>query len=123
MNSCVMFSALTLLTTIVVVLFLIGVVIGVLDEMGYYTIKNDDISTPINLRGFHASVLAYERFEKIHNRVLMIAATGGHDHKFNLCFKDPEITNTIDAMVREAFPDSTIKSLKNGTCTAYKMSW
>lgn len=75
------------------------------------------------LRGMPTGAVAYERFTAIHNQVLMIAASGGHKHKFNLCYKDPEITKTIKVMVIEAFPDSALEHVKNGTCVAYTISW
>ena len=84
------------------------------------------VSKPITkqlLRGMQTNVLAYERFKKIYTRVIFTATIGGHNYKLNLCYKNAEITKTIETMVRESFPDSTIKSLKNGTCTAYKISW
>lgn len=84
------------------------------------------VSKPITkqlLRGMQTNVLAYERFKKIYTHVIFTATIGGHNYKLNLCYKNPEITKTIEAMVRESFPDSKIKSSKNGTCTAYKISW
>lgn len=75
------------------------------------------------LRGMPTTVVAYERFTKIHNQILMIASSGGHKYKFNLCYKDPEITKTIKVMVMEAFPDSALAHEKNGACFTYKMSW
>ena len=119
MNLCMTVS--TLLAAIVVlrILFLIKEI----GEIGYYAMVDDDISKPINLRGFHASMLAYERFEKIHNQVLMIAETGKNEHQYDLCYKDPEIPKMIEAMVREAFPDSAVKISNNGTCTTHKISW
>jgi hypothetical protein len=68
-------------------------------------------------------VIAYERFAAIHNQVLMIAASGGHDHQFNLCYKDPEVSKTIEVMVKEAFPDSALEPVKTDTCVAYTISW
>jgi hypothetical protein len=68
-------------------------------------------------------MVAYERFTAIHNQVLMIAASGGHKHKFNLCYKDPEITKTIKVMVIQAFPDSALEPVKTDTCVAYTISW
>ena len=126
-----MISSILIATVVVLrILFLITEIgnLSLIEEIVEFgnKIENDDAFLPMTkqlLRGMPSLILANERFEKIHNRVFMIAATGGHDHKFNLCFKDPDVTNIIDAMVREAFPDSTIKSLKNGTCTAYKISW
>lgn len=104
MNLCITVSVTTFL------------VLFAMMEIGYYAM-NDEIMVPINLRGL------YERFEKIHKQVLLIAATGGHKHQYNLCYKDPNVTFTIEAMTKEAFPDSTIKSSPNVTCTTYKMSW
>jgi len=75
------------------------------------------------LRGMPTGVVAYERFTAIHNQVLMIAASGGHKHKFNLCYKDPEVSKTIEVMVKEAFPDSALDQVKNDTCVAYKITW
>ena len=91
---------------------------------------NDDFDdtfihmTKKQLRSMHESLLTYKGFEKIHKQVLMIEATGGHEHKFNLCHRDPNINSMIEAMIKEAFPDSVIVSMpKVGNCTAYKMSW
>lgn len=75
------------------------------------------------LRGMPTGVVAYERFTAIHNQVLMIAASGGHKHKFNLCYKDPEITKTIKVMVIQAFPDSALEPVKTDNCVAYTISW
>jgi hypothetical protein len=93
-------------------------------------IENDDAFLPMTkqlLRGMPTAVVAYERFEKIYGAVMFTAATGGHIHKYNLCYKNNEVITIIDAMVREAFPDSKIEhahvqNLKNN-CTAYKISW
>ena len=79
------------------------------------------------LRGAPTMMVAYERFEKIRGAVLFTAATSGHKYKYNLCYKNNDVITVIDAMVREAFPDSKIehahiKSSKNN-CTAYKISW
>ena len=119
MNSCMIFSALIATVVMTRILFLIG-------EIGNLPIVSNNEFVPMTkqlLRGMPTIMAAYERFERIHDRVLQIAITGGHIYKLNLCYKNPEITNTIETMVRESFPDSTIKSLKNGTCTAYKISW
>ncbi len=116
MNQCM-----TVTSAIVIVILLLRILF-IIAEIGYYSL-GDDIIVPTNLRGFHSSVLAYETFEKIHNQILMIAGTGGHKHKYNLCYKDHEISKTIKVMVREAFPDSTVKTSKNGTCTVHKISW
>jgi len=75
------------------------------------------------LRGMPTIMVAYERFTAIHNQVLMIAASGGHDHQYNLCYKDPEITKTIEALVVQAFPDSALKPVKTNNCVAYTISW
>ncbi len=75
------------------------------------------------LRGMPTTVVAYERFTQIHNQILIIASSGGHKYKFNLCYKDPEITKTIKVMVMEAFPDSALAHEKNGECLTYKISW
>jgi hypothetical protein len=75
------------------------------------------------LRGMPTTVVAYERFTQIHNQILIIASSGGHKYKFNLCYKDPEITKTIKVMVMEAFPDSALAHEKNGECFTYKISW
>lgn len=116
MNQCM-----TVTSAIIIVILLLRILF-LIAEVGYYSL-GDDIIVPTNLRGFHSSVLAYEAFEKIHNQVLMIAGTGGHRHKYNLCYKDPEVIKIIEAMVREAFPDSVVKSSNNGTCTIHKISW
>ena len=93
-------------------------------EIGNTLIKKDfPPFTKDLLRGMPTGVIAYERFTAIHNQVLMIAASGGHKHKFNLCYKDPEITKTIKVMVMEAFPDSALAHEKNGECFTYKISW
>lgn len=117
MNLCITVSV----TTFIVIVILLRILFAMM-EIGYYAM-NDEIIVPINLRGFHASALAYERFEKIHKQVLLIAATGGHKHQFNLCFKDPEVSKTIETMIKEAFPDSNVESSPNGTCTTCKISW
>ena len=117
MNSCMIFSALIATVVMTRILFLIG-------EISNLPIVSEYVpATKQLLRGMPTIMAAYERFERIHDRVLQIAITGGHIYKLNLCYKNPEITNTIETMVKESFPDSTIKSLKNGTCTAYKISW
>jgi hypothetical protein len=117
MNLCITVTV----TTFVVIIILLRILFAMM-EIGYYAL-NDEIIVPINLRELHASALAYERFEKIHKQVLLIAATGGHKHQFNLCFKDPKVSKTIEAMVKEAFPDSNVESSKNGTCTTCKITW
>ena len=121
MNPCIIFS--TLLATVILLRILFIMV-----EMGYYISKyiwTDDVvpMTKQHLRGMHAGIMAYDRFEKIHDRVVMVAITGGNAHKFDLCYKDPKMTTTIEGMVREAFPDSLVQNLKNGTCNKYKISW
>ena len=113
------FSALIATVVMTRILFLIS-------EIGNLPIISDSEFMPVTkqlLRGMPTIMTAYERFEQIHERVLQIAITGGHIYKLNLCYKNPEITNTIETMVIEAFPDSAIKSSKNGTCAAYKISW
>ena len=119
MNSCMIASILISTIVIMRIRFLIG-------EIGNLPIISDSEFLPMtkqHLRGMPTIMAAYERFKKIYTRVIFTATIGGHNYKLNLCYKNPEITKTIEAMVRESFPDSTIKSLKNGTCTAYKISW
>jgi hypothetical protein len=109
------FSALIATVVMTRILFLIG-------EISNLPIVSMPVTKQL-LRGMPTIMAAYERFERIHDRVLQIAITGGHIYKLNLCYKNPEITKTIETMVREAFPDSAIKKSKNGTCAAYKISW
>ena len=94
-------------------------------EIGNALIMNVDRPpfTKDLLRGMPTGVIAYERFTAIHNQVLMIAASGGHKHKFNLCYKDPEVSKTIEVMVIQAFPDSALEPVKTDTCVAYTISW
>ena len=94
-------------------------------EIGNTLIMNED-NIPLTkelLRGMPTIIVAYERFTAIHNQVFMIAASGGHKNKFNLCYKDPEVSKTIEVMVKEAFPDSALDKVKNDTCVAYTISW
>ena len=141
MNSCMIFSALIATVVVLRILFIIAEIenynwtddMTLDDKTSFKEKEMDDIdnideivSKPITkklLRGMQTNVLAYERFKKIYTRVIFTATIGGHNYKLNLCYEDPEITKTIEAMVRESFPDSKIKSSKNGTCTAYKISW
>lgn len=120
MNLCMTVS--TFLAAIVVlrILFLMKDIA----EIGNTLIKKDfPPFTKDLLRGMPTGVVAYERFTAIHNQVLMIAASGGHKHKFNLCYKDPEITKTIKVMVIQAFPDSALEPVKTDNCVAYKITW
>ena len=98
-----------------------------------FTIKefgNDDAyslepMTKKQLRGFQANIIAYQKFKDIHKNVIMVSAIGGKEHKYNICFKDPVISNIIDEMLKEAFPDSIIQEevphLEN--CESYKIHW
>ena len=121
MNLCITVS--TFLAAIVVlrILFLIKEI----GEIGNILIMKGGNPPFIKelLRGMPTGVVAYERFTAIHNQVLMIAASGGHKHKFNLCYKDPEITKTIKVMVIQAFPDSALEHVKTDTCVAYTITW
>jgi hypothetical protein len=77
------------------------------------------------LRNFQANVIAYQKFKDIHKNVIMVSAIGGKKHTYNLCFKDPFISNIIGEMLIEAFPDSVIEEevprLEN--CKSYKINW
>lgn len=81
--------------------------------------------TTQKLRNFQANIIAYQKFKDIHKNVIMVSAIGGKEHKYNLCFKDPIISNIIDEMLKEAFPDSVIQEevphLEN--CESYKIHW
>jgi hypothetical protein len=123
MNSCVMFSA------ALAIIVLLRIMFSVMEYSNINRMDNDfnddfdDTFIPITkkqLRSIHESLITYKGFEKIHKQVLLIAATGGHECKFNLCHRAGE----IEAMIKEAFPDSVIVSMpKNNTCVAYKMTW
>ncbi len=119
MNLCMTVSTFLAAIILLRILFLMKEIA----EIGYYAMADDDVSAPTHLRGFHTYMLAYDKFEKIHKQVLMIAATGGHDHQYNLCYKDPDVSKTIEAMMMQAFPDSAVKTSNNGTCTMHKISW
>lgn len=129
MNSCMIFSAVLAIILLLRIMF---------SKMEFDNINNNRMDNVFNddfdntfipitkkqLRSMHTSLLTYNGFAKIHNQVLLIAATGGHKHQFNLCYRDPNINSMIDAMMKEAFPNSVIVSMpKVGNCTAYKMSW
>ena len=110
---------------VMVVVLRILFLIKEIGEIGNALIMNED-NIPLSkelLRGMPTIIVAYERFTAIHNQVLMIAASGGHKHKFNLCYKDPEITKTIKVMVIQAFPDSALEPMKTDNCVAYTISW
>jgi hypothetical protein len=125
MNSCVMFSA--ALAAIILLRIMFSVM--EFDNINGNRMDNDfndDFDdtfihmTKKQLRSMHESLLTYKGFEKIHKQVLLIAATGGHEHQFNLCHR----AHDIEAMIKEACPDSVIISMpKNNTCAAYKMTW
>jgi hypothetical protein len=121
-----------IIATIVVlrILFLIGEIgeIGEMVKIGNkignaLLMKDFPPLTKQLLRSMPTAVVAHERFKKIHGAVMFTAVTGGHKYKFNLCYKDPEITKTIKVMIMEAFPDSALAHEKNGECFTYKMSW
>lgn len=134
MNTCMILSTLLAIVVLLRVIFIMA-------EMGYYMIYNNDYKiynddykiynndilqpkTKQYLRTLHTNILAYEKFDKLHKQVILIAATGRNEYQFNLCYKDPAITTLIETMVREAFPDSTIKSTHEvGNCTKYKLNW
>ena len=82
-------------------------------------------TTTQKLRNFQANIIAYQKFKDIHKNIIMVSAIGGKEHKYNLCFKDPFISNVIDEMLKEAFPDSVIQEevprLEN--CESYKINW
>ena len=127
MNSCVMVSA---ALAIIILLRIMFSVMEYDNINGMDNDFNDDFDdtfihmTKKQLRSMHESLLTYKGFDKIHKQVLLIAATGGHEHQFNLCHRDPNINSMIEAMIKEAFPDSVIVSMpKNNTCAAYKMTW
>lgn len=127
MNPCVIFSTLLAIVVVLRIMFIMAE-IGEMGEIGNkigvaLIMKDLPPFTKKLLRGMPTTVVAYERFTKIHNQILMIASSGGHKYKFNLCYKDPEITKTIKVMVMEAFPDSALAHEKNGACFTYKMSW
>ena len=90
---------------------------------------NDDYThlfepvTKQQLRGLSVAIKSLEAFRKIHERVITIAVNGGSEHKYKLCFKNHNITNTIDELMHEKFPDSTIESKLVGNCTVYKINW
>jgi len=116
------FSTVLAIVIMLRILFLIGEIGNTLFMTG-----NNPPFTKQLLRGAPTIFVAYERFEKIRGAVMFTAATGGHTHKYNLCYKNIEVITIIDAMVREAFPDSKIEhahvqNLKNN-CTAYKINW
>ena len=92
------------------------------------TESNNNSFTPTTtqkLRNFQANIVAYQKFKDIHKNVIMISAIGGKEHKYNICFKDLVISNIIDEMLKEAFPDSVIQEevprLEN--CESYKINW
>ena len=121
MNLCMTVSTFLAMVVVLRILFIMKDIA----EIGNALIMKGD-HPPLSkelLRGMPTGVVAYERFTAIHNQVLMIAASGGHKHKFNLCYKDPEITKTIKVMVKEAFPDSALEPVKTDTCVAYTISW
>lgn len=82
-------------------------------------------TTTQKLRNFQANIIAYQKFKDIHKNIIIVSAIGGKEHKYNLCFKDPFISNVIDEMLKEAFPDSVIEEevphLEN--CESYKIHW
>ena len=82
-------------------------------------------TTTPKLRKFQANIIAYQKFKDIHKNIIIVSAIGGKEHKYNLCFKDPFISNVIDEMLKEAFPDSVIEEevphLEN--CESYKIHW
>ena len=82
-----------------------------------------DRFTKQQLRGLSVEIKSLEAFRKIHEKVITIAINGGTEHKYKLCFKNHNITNTIDKMMHETFPDSTIKSVVIDNCTEYKINW
>jgi hypothetical protein len=123
MNSCVIFSAALAIIVLLRIMFS-AMEYGNINRMDNdFNDDFDDTFIPITkkqLRSMHESLLTYKGFEKIHTHVLLIAATGGHEYQFNLCYRREE----IEAMIKEAFPDSVIVSMpKNNTCAAYKMTW
>lgn len=79
--------------------------------------------TKQELRGLSVTIKSLEAFRKIHEKVITIAINGGTEHKYKLCFKNHNITKTIDEMMHETFPDSTIKSVVIDNCTEYKINW
>ncbi len=90
---------------------------------------NDDYThlfepiTKQELRGLSVEIKSLEAFRKIHEKVITIAINGGTEHKYKLCFKNHNITKTIDVMMHETFPDSTIESVVIDNCTEYKINW
>lgn len=125
MNSCMIFSAVLAIVIMLRILFIMKE-IGEIGNTLFMTGNNPPFTKQL-LRGAPTIFVAYERFEKIRGAVMFTAATGGHTHKYNLCYKNIEVITIIDAMVREAFPDSKIEhahvqNLKNN-CTAYKINW
>jgi hypothetical protein len=77
-----------------------------------------------NLRTLQYNIVAYQFFKNIHKNIIMVSAVGGKEYNYNLCLKDP-IINTIDEMVREAFPDCIINKEQSHitNCTSYKIHW
>jgi hypothetical protein len=91
--------------------------------------NNDDYThlfepvTKQELRGLYVEIKSLEAFKKIHKKVITIAINGGTEHKYKLCFKNHNITKTIDEMMHETFQDSTIESVVIDNCTEYKINW
>ncbi len=91
--------------------------------------NNDDYThlfepiTKQELRGLSVTIKSLEAFRKIHEKVIIIAINGGTEHKYKLCFKNHNITKTIDEMMHETFPDSIIESVVIDNCTEYKINW
>ncbi len=117
MNSCMILS--TLLATVIIMRILFIII-----DMVYYNVNDDSVPiTKQHLRGMPIFIEAFESFERIHEQTIEIAINGGHEHKFKLCYENPDIIETTELMIREAFPDIIIKQVKNGTCARYKLSW
>jgi hypothetical protein len=92
------------------------------------TESNNNSFKPITtqkLRKFQGNIIAYQKFKDIHKNIIMVSAIGGKEHKYNLCFKDPVISNIIDEMLKEAFPNSLIheEASQVRNCTLYKINW